>query len=142
MTDLNSLYGDLKLYIQELAAKFVDKYIPADPSASPAIYEHDVRAYCVLSHAAFEDFIEAVVLAVCGHSVDQWITARKTTDVIVALLCWNGAKLIINDDENALEIKPFDYLRPLLENAKAAFSRSAYESWCFSSLSESLIHPG
>ncbi|HEY0722566.1 MAG TPA: HEPN domain-containing protein [Pyrinomonadaceae bacterium] len=126
MANLNALYGDLNSNVQELAAKFVDKFIPADPAASPSIYELDVRAYCVLSHAAFEDFIEAVVLAVCGHAVDQWITARKTTDVVLALLCWNGAKLTIDDDENSPETKPFDYLRPLVENAKAAFSREVH----------------
>jgi len=76
----------------------------------------------VLCHAAFEEFVEAVVLAVAKHSVNQWITARKATDVVVALLCWHGAKLRIDDDENSPETKPFDYLRPLLEKAKVAFS--------------------
>lgn len=126
MADVNALFGDLTGYCQELAAKFVDTYIPADPSTDPTTYAHDVRAYCVLCHAAFEEFVEAVVLIVAKHSVDQWITARKTTDTVIALLCWHGAKLKIDDDETSAETKPFDYLRPLLQNAKAAFSREVH----------------
>jgi len=31
-----------------------------------------------LSHAAFEEFVETVVLTVAAHAVDQWVTARKS----------------------------------------------------------------
>src|SRR5262245_6354038 len=123
MPDVKTLYDDLKSHIDELAVKFVDKYIPADPNTPPAVYELDVKAYSVLCHAAFEEFIEDVVLTVADHSVNQWIMAKKHTDVIMALLSCHGAKLKIDQDEKSPEKKPFDYLRPLVEEAKATFSK-------------------
>lgn len=123
MFDVNALYAELQDYLDELASKFVDKYIPADPAVSPSDYSHDVKAYCVLAHAAFEEFIEAVVLAVIDNAVNKWIKQRTSDDVLIALLCWHGAKLKIDDDENSPETKPFDYLRVLINDAKAAFSQ-------------------
>jgi len=122
MADVNVLYTDLEKYIGELTAKFIDVYLPANPGTPPSAYTHEVMAYSVLCHAAFEEFIEEVVLAVADNAVSQWIMARKVTDTITALLCWHGAKLKIDQNENAQETKPFDYLRPLIEDAKAAFS--------------------
>jgi hypothetical protein len=123
MADVNALYTELSSHIGELAKKFVDPYIPASPSAVPSDYALDVRAYCVLSHAAFEEFVEAVVLTVASGAVQDWMVKRKATDVIISLIAWNGAKLKIDDDEASAETKPFDYLRSLVNEAKAAFSR-------------------
>ncbi len=92
------------------------------------LYAHDVRAYCVLCHAAFEDYMETLVLTVASHAVDRWIIARKINDIIPALLAWNGAKIQIDDNEKAPETKPFDYLRPLVLEAKASFSREVYKN--------------
>jgi len=128
MADVNALYSELGSYLGELAKKFVDPHVPASPTSVPSDYEFDVRAYCVLSHAAFEDFVEAVVLSLASDAVDRWTLNRKVTNVIVALLVWSGAKLKIDDDESSAEIKPFDYLRPLIHDAKAAFSREVYKN--------------
>jgi hypothetical protein len=123
MLDVNALYEDLKAYIAELGGKFVDGYIPADPGSPPDTYSHDVKAYCILSHAAFEEFIEGIALGVIDYATNQWLSPqRKVTDVIIALLCWYGAKIKIDENENSPETKPFDYLRPLIDNAKATFS--------------------
>ena len=128
MTDLNALYADLTSYITELDVKFIDRFLPANPATPPSDYEHDVRAYCVLCHAAFEDFIEKVAVDVVSYAVSQWTVARKMNDVIPALLVWRGAKMIIDDNEKAPEKKPFDYLRPLIDEAKAAFSRHVFNN--------------
>jgi hypothetical protein len=123
MADVNSLYNELVTHLEYLTKKFVDPFIPASPTSTPSDYEFDVRAYCVLSHAAFEDFVEAVVLRVASAAVNNWTIKRKVTDVIVSLVTRYGIKLKIEDDETAPERKPFDYLRPLISDAKAAFSR-------------------
>ena len=128
MADINVLYGDLVAHVQELSAKFVDGYLPANPATLPSDYDLDVRAYCVLCHAAFEDFVEAVALTVASNAVDRWILARKINDVIPALLAWNGAKLKIDGDDTTPETKPFDYLRPLIEEAQSAFSRGVFNN--------------
>jgi hypothetical protein len=128
MIDVDAEYKELCAYIKELAVKFIDKHLPADPSIEPSAYAHDVKAFCVLSHAAFEEFIEQVVLAVSSHAVDRWLARKRVNDVILALLSWHGAKLKIDDDEGSPETKPFDYLRPLIVEAKAEFSRKVHNN--------------
>lgn len=128
MADIDALYADLSAYIHELAVKFVDAYIPADPAIQPSAYSHEVRAYCVLCHAAFEEFIETVVLKVATKAVETWTLSRRINDVIPSLLTWNGAKLKIDDDASKPETKPFDYLRLLIDAAKAAFSKEVHDN--------------
>lgn len=106
MVDVNALHSELKAYVTELAAKFVDHYIPADPKASPDSYALDVKAYCVLSHAAFEEFIEGVALGLTDYATTQWLSHRKVSDVIIALLCSHGGKIKIDEDENSPEKIP------------------------------------
>lgn len=128
MADINALYADLTGYIAELDVKFVDGFLPANPATSPSAYQHDVRAYCVLCHAAFEDFIESLAVEVASYAVNQWTIKRKINNVIPALLAWHGSQIIIDDDDKAPEKKPFDYLKPLIDDAKGAFSRHVFNN--------------
>lgn len=128
MVDVNALHSELKAYVAELGAKFVDRHIPADPNASPDSYVYDVKAYCILSHAAFEEFIERVALGLTDYATKQWMSHRKVSDVIIALLCSHGGKMKIDEDENSLETKPFDYLRPLIDEAKTSFSKTIHKN--------------
>ena len=123
MIDINARHGELKAYLTELAEKFVDSYIPANPSTVPDEYSFHVKAYCILSHAAFEEFIEDVALGVTDYAAEQWRSQRKISDVLLALLCWHGSKMKIDDNEDSQERIPFDYLRPLIDDAKASFSK-------------------
>jgi|SRR5579872_1051472 len=128
MSDITTDYTELVSYIRDLDGKFINQFIPANPGTQPNDYEHDVRAYCVLCHAAFEDYIERVVLTVASHAVDQWITARKINDVIPTLLTWHGAKMKIDNNGKSAEQKPFDYLRPLVLEARSAFSNEVFKN--------------
>lgn len=122
------LHGELTSHVAELTKKFILPYIPADPSIAPEIYAHDVKAYCMLSHAAFEEFFEGVALSVTDCAINQWLSKRKVSDVLITLLCCHGAKMKIDDDETSLERKPFDYLRPLVENAKVYFAKEVHKN--------------
>lgn len=95
MPDVNTTYGELKAYVTQLTERFIDKYIPAVPSMSPADYELDVKAYCILSHAAFEEFIEGIALDLTNYATDQWLNHRKVSDVILTLLCSHGARAFL-----------------------------------------------
>jgi hypothetical protein len=128
MVDVNALHGELTAYVTELAEKFVDRHIPADPSAPPDTYAYEVKAYCILSHAAFEEFIEAAALGVADYATKQWLSQRKVSDVIIALLCCHGVNLNISDKDNPPKGTPFDYLCPVIENAKASFSKVIHKN--------------
>jgi RiboL-PSP-HEPN len=128
MVDVNALHGELKTYVNDLAVKFIDNYLPAKPEITPDIYAHDVKAYCILAHAAFEEFIEGVALGLMDYATQRWQFQRRMSDVILALLCRHGEKLEIDNDETSTGIKPFDYLRPLVENAKTSFSKEIHKN--------------
>lgn len=121
-TDIDVRFGELSGYIEELAEKFVNRFLPADPATPPDAYALDVRAYCLLAHAAFEEFIEAVASEVLERVVNDWLLHRTVSDVLLTLLCWHGSALKIDTNEGSAETKNFDYLRPLIDDAKAALS--------------------
>jgi hypothetical protein len=60
--------------------------------------------------------------------VDQWVNARKINDVVPAILSWHGAKMKIDDNAKSAEKKPFDYLRQMIVEAKASFSRDVFKN--------------
>jgi len=125
-TPIDALYTDLVAHIQGLSAKFVNHYIPAVAGIAPSVYEYEVRAYCVLSHAAFEDFVESVAMEVVKHSTTEWINTRRVDDVLLSMLSWNSERLKIDDDEMNGETRNFEYLRPLIDSAKKAYSRDVH----------------
>jgi len=64
MNDLEKLHDDLKKHIELLEKTFISPFIPAEPSTTPDKYEHHVKAYCILCHAAFEEYFETIALSV------------------------------------------------------------------------------
>lgn len=122
MSQIDPLYKILEDYLARLDAKFIAGYIPADPSVLPEQYELDVRSYCVLSHVAFEDFVEKAVLKVAANAVASWIFKREASDVALALLSWSGQKLAIDEKTNSSETITFDRIRDMLNEALRLFS--------------------
>jgi hypothetical protein len=128
MVDIDALHKELTSHVDELTQKFLATYIPADPSIPPESYAHDVKAYCMLSHAAFEEFFEGIALSLTEYATNKWLAERKVNDILIALLCWHGAKMKIDDDETSPEKRPFEYLRPLVDSAKVSFSREVHKN--------------
>ncbi len=74
MSDFENLLKELKKHIEDLQKTFIDAFIPTDPSTGPEEYEHQVRAYCILCHAAFEEYFENIALKVMSLSLNEWKT--------------------------------------------------------------------
>jgi hypothetical protein len=122
MDQVEALYSELQDHLSELGKQFIDTFIPTDPSVSPSEYDHLVKAYCVLSHAALEDYFESVALRVMQRAFAEWLHNRKVTEALLTLACYYGLQLKIDEDERNAETTVFDYLRPILEEAKKRFS--------------------
>ena len=60
MVSIKDSLDKLELYLLELEEKYIDTH--DDPLEDPDKYKLDVRSYCVLSHAAFEEFVENICL--------------------------------------------------------------------------------
>lgn len=126
-----NLYSALKDEINELEEQFIKAFIPADPSVGPNEYGHPVKAYCILCHAAFEEYFEEVALKVMTFSVTHWLNKThtvKTTETLMTLACYYGLKFKIDEDEKNLETPIRDYLRKIFEEVKRKFSKDIIEN--------------
>lgn len=83
---VKNLQDDLDIELSSLQKRFIDRWVPADPLLGPADFEHDVKAYCVLAHAAFEEFVEELSILAMKSALVAWNTRRFSYGTM-ALLC-------------------------------------------------------
>jgi hypothetical protein len=119
MSKPDDLYNELRQIITEIEAKFIQPYLPPDPESKPATFALDVKSYCILAHAAFEDYFEQVSLAVMEHLLLAVYDGRRKIDRgLLIFLGTYGGQITIEDETK----KTFDHLRESFEHAKSAFS--------------------
>lgn len=121
MADVNQLLTDLQSEIAGLEGRFISKWLPADPTIQPEAFEHDVKAFCVLAHAAFEEFAEDIALIVVQAAKDAWLNQRFSKASVAMLLAYSS-KLDIVEEEATKQSKVFDQIRTKLDECAAAHS--------------------
>ena len=114
-------FDGLKKHIAELEGRFINQFIPVDPEIGPEEYEHFVKAYCLLSHAAIEEYIEEVALKVMKRSIDDWRNKKKLVNSLLTIIAYYGIRIKVDEGEE--ETKIFDYLRKILDDANDKFSK-------------------
>mgnify|MGYP001578637194 FL=1 len=136
MTDFDVLYNDLESYISSLEAKFISRFIKldsamgrfvaSDPTMLTTEYVLEVRAYCVLSHAAFEEFFEEVSLKVMARSIIEWqeVEDRRINDALLTLASYSDYKF----DNASGSTSPFDYLKEVLGESKKRLLRNVSDN--------------
>lgn len=117
--------------IRLLDERFVSRWIPALPEHAPDEFQHDVKAYCVLAHAAFEEFIEDVSLLAVKRARDAWLS-KQFSPATVALLGTYAFSLDISNDENAEQERIFDQVRKALDARIEQHSKSVSNNHGFS----------
>ena len=127
MNEFEKLLSELRADIEELEKTFIHRFIEEritkpDEIAEPDEYEHHVKAYCVLCHAAFEKYFEDLALKVMDRCFDERIRLKKYTDTLVTLVSYYEQKLVIDLNENADETRVFDHLRCIFDEVKRKFS--------------------
>lgn len=131
MADVNQLLKDLEAEIEGLNNRFVSKWIPADPTVEPEKFEHDIKAFCVLAHAAFEEFVEEISLMVVKIAKDAWLN-QKFSKAAVAMLIFYQAGLDVLDEEGMQQEKVFDQIRKRLDDCASAHSVALSKNHGFS----------
>lgn len=131
MSDINQLFCDLSNEIEGLEDRFISKWIPADPLVLPGEFEHDVKAFCVLAHAAFEEFVEEISLIVMKSAKDAWLNQRFSKAAVAMLLAYQS-KLDVVDDESQKQDNIFDQVRKNLDDCAAAHSVALSKNHGFS----------
>lgn len=127
MQDAESLFHDLTINVARLEDTFINTF-RLEATAKPEEYDLPVRAYCLLSHAALEEYFEGIALYVMTQSIYDYIMNKKVRDSLLTLTAYNRLELNVDEDETTDEVRTFDVIRPMLEDAKTRFSRSVHKN--------------
>ena len=121
MVSIKDSLDKLELYLLELEEKYIDTH--DDPLEDPDKYKLDVRSYCVLSHAAFEEFVENICLYTLNEIEDKFINTQRISYSTLCLLHFNGNTKTIDDDSWDDNDRIYDYLLGQIKSIKSEFSR-------------------
>jgi len=128
MKDPDQLYETLSELLDEYKNKFIIRFLPVDPQVGPDEYELDIKAYCLMSHAAFEEYYEQIALIVMKISIDYWLLHRISSDSAIMLISRYGLSYDLPEEDEVQETKVYDHIRLMLEKAKSRFSTDVYNS--------------
>lgn len=130
MADFDRLFSELKDEIESLKGKYITKFIPAKPEDTPEVFEHDVKSFCILAHAGFEEFLELVSEAILGGIAKDFLE-RKLSLATVSLLLTYGEKISFTDDESKPAQSCFDSIRISIDECKRKHAEALRENHGF-----------
>lgn len=131
MADFDVLFAALEQELADLKAKFLEDFLPAKPEDGPEDFEYEVKSFSLLSHAAFEEYVEAVSEAMM-LKVEGDLLENKTTLSTVCFLTAYGIKLEFPDDDDTEDQSCFEHVREAIKKAKALHSTALMENHGFS----------
>lgn len=124
--DLDLIEEKRKLddYLLELEIKYIENH--KDPLETPDKYNLDVRSYCVLCHAAFEEYIEMLCCYTLNEIVVNFDSKSRFSYSTLCLLhfCPN----ITLDNKWPDEQLLYDYIREKLKDEKNSLSKQIKEN--------------
>ncbi|MEJ7934962.1 hypothetical protein WG907_11895 [Sphingobium sp. AN558] len=131
MVDFDALLAALEQELDDLKEKFLRHFLPARPEDGPEDFEYEVKSFSLLSHAAFEEYVEAVSEALM-LKVESDLLAKKTTLSTACFLTAYGLKLELPDDDDAEDQSCFEHIRTAISKAKALHSTALKDNHGFS----------
>lgn len=125
MVSLKDAQDQLELYLLEVEEKYLKPHIGT--TEQPDDYMFDVKSYCILCHAAFEEFIENVCLVVLNEVVDNFENHQKLSYSTLCLLHFVSVREEINEDNWKDNQKLYDYFYKKLDKVKSEYSKFIME---------------
>lgn len=127
MHNIISLYSDLKKDISNIESKFVAKHLQIIPYIESDKYRDDVKAYCILSHALFENYFEQIALIVMEESIERYINKLEITKPILSLLSYSNSSMDIEEKSKKKTVfepnnRAYDRIKKVLEETKKQIS--------------------
>jgi hypothetical protein len=122
----------LSEHIEKLNIDFLAPFIPTRPEHTEVDFGNSVKAYCVLSHAAFEEFVENISLLLMSKNIEGWMARKDYYDTTIMLIGGYGINVKIVDDEAKNQDKSFDLLRAAFEEIKQKHSKAIHDNHGFS----------
>jgi len=131
MANIDKLYTDMESYIQSLEGSYLSKHL-TDPTSTPTDYDLDVKSYCILCHAAFEEFAETIAVTVMNQTVDNFVLHHRVTESLVSLMHFKSSGesyLNKTEEEDKIEIiTSYNYIRERLSEVKDRFSKEVFNN--------------
>jgi len=121
MADFEALYAALDKELSDLRSRFLADFLPAKPEHIPADFEYEVKSFSLLSHAAFEEYVEAVSEAMM-QKIEADLLTKKSTLSMACFLSAYGIKLELPNDDEAEDKTCFEHIRSALAKAKELHS--------------------
>lgn len=131
MADFDALYAALDQELNNLKAKFLAGFLPAKPEHAPEDFEYEVKLFSLLSHAAFEEFIEAISEAMM-KKVESDLLEKKSTLSTASFLSAYGIKLELPADDEGEDKSCFEHVRLAIGRAKQLHSAALRDNHGFS----------
>jgi hypothetical protein len=124
-TEIDIIYTATETYISSLEKSFLDKHLE-NPLSTPDDYDYDVKSYCILCHAALEDYMETIALKVLDKAIENYVNHHHLSESIVTLMHFKAPS--VNNyfeklEDNAPLTNVYDYTRNILKDIKARFSK-------------------
>lgn len=121
--DLENKYVKLESHLMDLMLRYIAPHL--DPMQTPKDYDFDVHSFCILSHAAFEEFVEDVTL----YSIDRIerefkSVVRKFSYATLCFLHFDEHPLSLNEDKKWSDILN-DYMMKRINERKSELSKYA-----------------
>lgn len=97
---LEDKFTALKDRLKLLEKKYISSH--SDPLELPDDFELDVESYCVLCHAAFEEFIEDVCVYLLDELEDKYKTTGRFSFATLCLLHFDSQQCLLDErwDDN------------------------------------------
>jgi len=112
-------FNILRDFVQETEAKFLARHLGAPTLGTPTRDEVlDVAAFVVLTHGAFENFIEGVGLWALESLERSWTVGKRLSRCSASLLLYHSAPEADWDEPRSI----YDNIRVAIEKAKSATS--------------------
>lgn len=121
MADLDAMFTALREEITQLSSRYIDRYIPANPEDGPSAFEYDVKAFSLMAHASFEEFVEGVSDILMVWILDEVMKMKMTVATACFLMAYDQ-RLEIVDAEDKDQDSCFTFVRKGADEAKRLHS--------------------
>lgn len=122
---------ELQEHINSLEKKFIQSYLPPKVEDTPDVFGHMVQAFCLLSHAAFEHFIERISQSMANYAIDNYICRSEVNSCLLSLCLFYKIDIqaAAEKDEQSTNL---DLLRKALNEAKRIHGQAIFGNHGFS----------
>lgn len=131
MANISDIYQGLQKEIESLEKVFISKWLPARPENAPEDFQYDVKAYCVLAHAAFEEYVEDLSLIALEEARQGWLK-KEFSAATVSLLMFYKASLEAIENEDEPQERVFDIVRMGIDDCAKKHSQALSQNHGFS----------